>query len=231
MLLIQDLFDLSHTDHSELFNESEFVWDVLPLLPEYCEYATEQDRIEVEVGEATFVDSSNVSIGEGTVVEPGAVIQGPAVIGKNCHIRTNAYIRGNVIIGDNCVVGNSTELKNCLLFNNVAVPHFNYVGDSILGYKVHLGSSVVLSNVKTPPSKIKIRTLEKVFDTGLTKFGAAIGDNTEIGSNTVLNPGCIIGKNCTIYPLAMIRGVINSDTIVKVRQQQQFVTKRDVNVD
>lgn len=229
MLTVKDLFDLSKTDHQEIFSDLEFVWEALPLITEYCEYATENAKILARVNDAEYI-GSNISIGKGTVIEPGVVIHGPAVIGENCRLRTGAYIRGNVIIGDNCMVGNSTEIKNSMLFNNAIVPHFNYIGDSILGYKTHLGSSVVLSNVKTPPSEIKVITFERTYYTGLEKFGALVGDYTEIGANAVLNPGTIIGKKCTIYPLAMMRGVVNSDTIVKVRQQQEFVTKRKVEL-
>lgn len=225
MLTIQELFDLSQTEHAEIFDGLEYPWQILPLLSEYLEYMSDQFVINADVSRAAHI-GNKIAIGEGTVIEPGAVIHGPAFIGKNCTIRTGAYIRGNVIIGDDCVIGNSTELKNCLLFNGVAAPHFNYIGDSVLGYKVHLGSSVVISNLKTPPSEITITTLEQTYKTGLQKFGAAIGDSTEIGAHTVLNPGTIIGKESIIYPLASIRGVVPERSIVKVRQQQDIVVRK-----
>lgn len=226
MLSITELFDLSQTQHAEIFDDVQRAWEVIPLIAEYLEYATERPSISSDVSHAAYV-GKQISIGEGTIIEPGVVIHGPAVIGKNCTIRTGAYIRGNVVIGDNCIIGNSTEIKNSVLFNHVSVPHFNYIGDSILGSHVHLGSSVVISNLKTPPSEITIVTLEETYHTGLEKFGAAIGDHTEIGANAVLNPGTIIGKESIIYPLALIRGVIPSRSIVKVRQQQEIVVRKN----
>lgn len=230
MFAIEDLFDLDNTNHAELFDEIEYPWDVLPLIKEYLEYQSGNFSVQADTKKASYI-GKDIHIGKGTVIEPGVVIHGPAIIGENCRLRTGAYIRGNVIVGDYCMVGNSTEIKNSLLFNHAIVPHFNYIGDSILGYKVHLGSSVVLSNVKTPPSEIKVVTLEKTYHTGLKKFGAIIGDHCEIGANAVLNPGSIIGKNCIIYPLALIRGVVNSDSIVKVRQTQQIALRKEIDID
>ncbi len=229
MRSFNELFNFNHTDHAEIFDEAQDPWDVLPLIAHYLEYKLKPKK-EGEISTGAFVDDS-VSIGKGTVVETGAVIHGPTIIGKHCIIRTGAYIRGNAIIGDNVTIGNSTEIKNALIFNEAILPHFNYVGDSILGNKVHLGSSVVLSNIKTPPSEILVTTLEKTYQTGLEKFGAIIGDKAEIGANAVLNPGTIIGKNSVIYPLALIRGVIQSDSIVKVRQQHEIVTKKELRID
>ena len=225
MLTIQDLFDLTQTDHADLFEEVQYAWEVIPLIQEYLEYRAEVFTIAADATHAAHI-GKHVAIGEGTVIEPGAVIHGPTIIGKNCRIRTGAYIRGNVIIGNDCMIGNSTEIKNSLLFNGVSAPHFNYIGDSVLGHKVHLGSGVVISNLKTPPSEITVTTLEETFKTGLQKFGAAIGDFSEVGANAVLNPGTIIGQRSVVYPLASIRGVIPSDTIVKLRQTLDVVMRQ-----
>lgn len=212
-MTIQNLFDLQYTEHSALFEGVEYGWEVLP-------------RIAAYVEKAVANTPDGVLVGEGTVIEDGAHIKGPAIIGRNCVIRAGAYIRENAIIGDNCVVGNSTELKNALLCNGVNVPHFNYIGDSILGFKAHLGAGVIISNVKVPISEISVQLGDKTVATGLEKFGALIGDGAEVGSNSVLNPGTIIGKNSLIYPLALIRGIVEQDSIVKVRQQQEITEKR-----
>lgn len=212
-MTIQNLFDLKNTEHATLFEDVEYGWEVLPNIAAY-----------VEKSVADTPDG--ILVGEGTVIEEGAHIKGPAIIGRNCVIRTGAYIRENAIIGDNCVVGNSTEVKNSLLFNGVNVPHFNYIGDSVLGFKAHLGAGVIISNVKVPISEISVQLGNETITTSLEKFGALIGDGAEVGSNSVLNPGTIIGKNSLIYPLALIRGVVEQDTIVKVRQQQEITEKR-----
>jgi NDP-sugar pyrophosphorylase family protein len=167
-----------------------------------------------------------VRIGKGTVVEHGAVVLGPSIIGENCQIRAGAYVRGNVIVGNDCMVGNSCELKHCVLFNGATVPHFNYVGDSILGHKAHLGAGVILSNVKLTKENIKVTHDGKTYDTGLRKFGAVIGDHAEIGCNAVLNPGSIIGRDSVLYASVNWRGVCPPDTIVKLRQEQQLMKRR-----
>lgn len=226
-LTVNDFFDLEQCEHADIFDEVTYPWEALPLFAEYLEFALAQKNYTTatDTSAAAFI-GEQVVIGAGTMIEPGVIIQGPALIGKNCLIRSNAYLRSNVIIGDEVIVGNSTELKNCLLFNKVAVPHFNYIGDSILGYRVHLGAGVIISNIKTPPSEIMVQTLEKTYTTGLTKFGAIIGDGVEVGCNTVINPGSIIGQNTTIYPLAMVRGILAPNTILKVKQSQQIVIRR-----
>ena len=162
-----------------------------------------------------------VFIGEGTVVEDGVMIKGPAIIGRNCQIRHNAYIREQVIIGDNCIVGNSCEVKNSLLFNEAVAPHFNYIGDSILGYKAHLGAGVKISNVKLVPGNITVEIEGRPFDTGLRKFGALLGDHSEMGCNAVLNPGSIIGRGSVIYPNTNWRGFLPANMIVKNKAAQE----------
>ena len=165
-------------------------------------------------------------IGEGTVVEPGAMIKGPAIIGKNCQIRHNAYLRENVIIGDGCVVGNSSELKNALLFNGAQAPHYNYVGDSILGHKAHLGAGVKISNLKMFPGNIEVEVDGVPFDTGLRKFGALLGDGAEAGCNAVLNPGSILGRGAVVYPNVFWRGILPANMIAKNKAEIEVVIKR-----
>ena len=157
----------------------------------------------------------NVWIGNNVDIAPSATITGPCIIDDNTQIRHCAYIRGNVIIGKNCVIGNSTELKSSIIFDNADIPHFNYVGNSILGYKSHLGAGVIISNLKSDKSDIKITINDKTYNTKQRKFGAIVGDYVEVGCNSVLTPGTIIGSNTTIYPLTMIRGEIKSNKIVK----------------
>jgi NDP-sugar pyrophosphorylase family protein len=167
-----------------------------------------------------------VFIGEGTVVEDGAMIKGPAIIGRNCRIRHNAYIREDVLIGDDCVVGNSCEVKTALLFNGAQVPHFNYVGDSILGHKAHLGAGVKISNLKVVAGTVSVEIERKPFDTGLRKFGALIGDSAEVGCNAVLNPGSIVGRHALIYPNVSWRGVLPANMIAKNRAQVDVVARQ-----
>jgi NDP-sugar pyrophosphorylase family protein len=150
---------------------------------------------------------------------------GPAVIGRDCQIRHNAYVRANVIIGDGCIIGNACELKNSVLFNGCEVPHFNYVGDSILGHRAHLGAGVVLSNFRSLPGTVSVRHGSEKIDTGLLKFGALIGDRAEIGCNSVLNPGSIIGRDCVVYPNTNWRGVLAEGRLVKNRAEQEIVEK------
>jgi len=207
-----DLFDLSQTEHAAIFDGCKFAWDALKKIESYLASVPKQNPPKrfpgASIGEKVF-------IGEGTVVEPGVLIKGPAIIGKNCRIRHNAYIRENVIIGDGCVVGNSSELKNSLLFNGAQVPHFNYVGDSILGHKAHLGAGVKISNYKLFPGNIEVVVDGVPFDTGLRKFGALLGDGVEIGCNAVLNPGSIVGRGAVIYPNIFWRGILPDNVIAK----------------
>jgi len=224
MLRTADLFDLAGTEHPELFKDCQFAWDALKKLKDYIENSLHPALLNRCEGEAFIGDE--VFIGEGTVVEDGAMIKGPAIIGRNCQIRHNAYIREHVIIGNDCLVGNSCELKSTVLFNNCQVPHFNYVGDSILGYKAHLGAGVVLSNLKSFPGNVTVDRGGQPFDTGLRKFGALVGDHAEIGCNSVLNPGSIIGRNSVVYPLINWRGILPSNMIAKNKQTQEVVVLR-----
>ena len=220
-----DLFDLSQTEHAALFEGCEFAWDALKRLKDYID-ARVRPGLHNSCEGVAFI-GKNVFIGEGTVVEDGVMIKGPAIIGRNCQIRHNAYFREHVIVGDNCVVGNSCELKGSILFNNSQVPHFNYVGDSIIGYKAHLGAGAILSNVKSLKGNVTLTHDGKTLDTGLRKFGALVGDHVEIGCNTVLNPGSIIGRQSVVYPGMNWRGVLPPKSIAKNKSVVEVVSRRD----
>jgi NDP-sugar pyrophosphorylase family protein len=219
-----DLFDLSQTEHAALFDGCAFAWEALERIKDYVA-ANIHPGLHNKCEGRAFI-GEQVFIGEGTVVEDGAMIKGPAIIGRNCEIRHNAYIRGHVIIGDGCVVGNSTELKNSILFNQAVAPHFNYVGDSILGHKAHLGAGVVLSNFKSLPGNITVEMDGKPFDTGLRKFGALVGDGAEVGCNAVLNPGSIVGRGSVIYPGVNWRGILPANMIVKNKAAQEVIMRK-----
>ena len=222
-----DLFDLNQTEHAKLFFDCEYAWDGLKRLKDYISANLRPALRNKCDGEAFIGDQ--VFIGEGTVVEDGVMIKGPAIIGRNCEIRHNAYIRENVIIGDNCVIGNSCEIKHSVLFNHCAVPHFNYVGDSILGYKAHLGAGVKISNVKLTPGNILVEKDGVPFDTGLRKFGALLGDFAEVGCNAVLNPGSVIGRSSFIYPCLNWRGILPAHMIAKNKAAQEIIVLRPRN--
>lgn len=217
-----DLFDLSQTAHAGIFDGCEFAWEALKKIESYIA-ANLKPELRNKCEGVAFI-GDKVFIGEGTVVEDGVMIKGPAIIGRNCHIRHNAYLRENVIIGDGCVVGNSSEIKNSLLFNNAGAPHFNYIGDSILGHKAHLGAGVKVSNIKLFPGNITVTVDGKQFDTGLRKFGALLGDGAEIGCNAVLNPGSIIGRGAAIYPNVFWRGVLPAKSIAKNKAEVEIVS-------
>src|SRR3989442_15585431 len=219
-----DLFDLSQTEHAALFDGVEFAWDALKHIKDYVE-ANVKPGLHNHCEGGAFI-GEQVFIGEGTLVEDGVMIKGPAIIGRNCEIRHNAYIRQQVIIGDNCVIGNSCELKNSILFNHAVAPHFNYVGDSILGYQAHLGAGVKISNFKLVPGNIMVDIDGRPFDTGLRKFGALLGDGTNIGCNAVLNPGSIIGRGAIIYPNVNWRGILPANMIAKNKATVEVVVKR-----
>src|SRR5437667_2450680 len=206
MLKPLDLFDLSQTEHAALFEGCEYAWEALRKLEDYLA-AHLRPALHNHCDGVAYI-GERVFIGKGTLVEDGAMIKGPAIIGSNCQIRHNAYIRECVIVGDNCVVGNSCEVKNSFLFNDAVAPHFNYVGDSILGYKAHLGAGVKISNFKVVAGNVTVEIDGRKVDTGLRKFGALVGDHAEIGCNAVLNPGSIIGRGSVIYPNTNWRGVL-----------------------
>lgn len=220
-----DFLDLTHTEHKAIFDGVEEVWQVLPRIAAYLKEHLQPANHGEMVGHP-FI-GPNVFIGKGTVIEHGAMIKGPAWIGENCEIRNGCYIRENVIMGNGVVAGNSSEFKNCLVFDKAEVPHYNYVGDSILGYKAHLGAGVILSNVRLDRKGVKVVTPDgQLLDTGLRKFGAVVGDLSEVGCNSVLSPGSLIGPNSLVYPGTQWRGTLPGQSIAKLKQQIEVVVRR-----
>src|SRR3981081_1789362 len=220
-----EFLSLEHTAHSKLFENQKYVWDALKQIASYLQFRLKPGVLGDLLGKPYI--SNHVFVGAGTIVEQGAMLKGPAWIGENCHIRSGCYVRENVIVGNGVVMGNSCEFKNCILFDEAQVPHFNYVGDSVLGHRAHLGAGVILSNVKLDHREISVAALEGPIATGLTKFGAIVGDRPEIGCNAVINPGAVIGRDCIVYPSVNFRGVLPDNSIVKMRQQLQILPRRD----
>ena len=219
-ITIQDLYDLNETIAAELFEGLTYPWEALPRIGAFIlKLGAELDPEEYEKrGEDVWVArSANVA--------PTAYIHGPAIIGKNAEVRHCAFIRGNALVGEGAVVGNSTELKNVVLFNKVQVPHYNYVGDSILGYKAHMGAGSITSNVKSDKKLRKVHTPEGDIETGIKKFGAMVGDNVEVGCGSILNPGTVVGRESNIYPLSSVRGVVPEKSIYK--RQGEVVEKHE----
>ena len=204
------LFNLEKTVAKPLLEGFEHPWEALPKIKEFI----------ISLGKSLPKDrfdevSENVWIAKSATVFPSAYIAAPCIIDEEAEVRHCAFIRGSAIIGKGCVVGNSTELKNCILFDSVQVPHFNYIGDSILGYKSHLGAGAITSNVKSDKTPVTVATDDVKIETGLKKFGAMVGDYTEVGCNSVLNPGTVLGRNCTVYPTSCVRGYIKDNHIYK----------------
>ena len=217
---ISELYDLTQTIAAKIFEGKTYPWEVLPLIKDFIlELGETLDPAEYEKR------GENVWIAKDAVIAPTASINGPCIIGKGAEIRQCAFIRGNAIVGEGAVVGNSTELKNVILFNKVQVPHYNYVGDSVLGYKAHMGAGSITSNVKSNKSLVEVNCDGEKIATGLKKFGAILGDHTEIGCNSVLNPGCVIGKGSQIYPVSTVRGVVPEYHIYK--QPNEIVAIKD----
>lgn len=216
---IADLYDLTQTMAGEALGKLTYPWEMLPGIGDLI----------VELGKTLDPDvyeqrGENIWIARSAKIAPTASITGPVIIGEDTEVRPGAFIRGKALVGCHCVVGNSTELKNVILFNNVQVPHYNYVGDSILGYKAHMGAGSITSNVKSDKKLVVVKGSKKTWETGLKKFGAMLGDHVEVGCNSVLNPGTVIGRNSNIYPLTPVRGVVPSDSIVK--KMDDIVEKR-----
>ena len=209
-----NLYNLDETMAKDLLKEATYPWEVLPKISDFIL------ELGKELNESKFYKvGKDVWIAKSAKVAPTAYIAGPAIIGENAEIRHCAFIRGKVIVGENAVVGNSTELKNVILFNNVQVPHYNYVGDSILGYKAHMGAGSITSNVKSDKKLVVVKNGDNKIDTGLKKFGAMIGDEVEVGCGSILNPGTVIGKNSNIYPLSSVRGVVPEKSIYKNKNE------------
>lgn len=215
---IKDLYDLKETIAAELFEGLTYPWEALPKIGAFIK------KLGASLSEDEYEKrGEDVWIAKSATVYPGACILGPAIIGKDAEVRHGAFIRGNALVGEGAVVGNSTELKNVVLFNKVQVPHYNYVGDSILGYKAHMGAGSIASNVRSDKKNIKIHAPGGDLETGLRKIGALLGDHVEVGCGSVLNPGTVIGRHTNIYPLSSVRGVVGSDSIYK--KQGEVVEK------
>ena len=217
-ITVEELYNLEETIGSKLLEGVTYPWEALPLIGNYIkELGKTLDEKEYEkIGEDIWAAKS-------AKIAPTASLNGPLIVGKEAQIRHCAFIRGNAIIGEGAVVGNSTELKNVILFNKVQVPHYNYVGDSILGYKAHMGAGSITSNVKSDKTFVVVKNHGKEIPTGLKKFGAMLGDGVEVGCNSVLNPGSVIGKGSHIYPLSSVRGVVPGESIYK--KQGEIIKK------
>lgn len=217
---IQNLFDMTKTIAAGLFEGKTYPFEVLPEISGFIEElgrTLPEDRYERR--------GDNVWIAKSAVVAPTAYINGPVIIDEEAEIRHCAFIRGSAIVGKHAVVGNSTELKNVILFDNVQVPHYNYVGDSILGYQAHMGAGSITSNVKSDKKLVCVHTPEGDIETGIKKFGAMIGDGVEVGCGSILNPGTVVGRESNIYPLSSVRGVVSEHSIYK--KQGEVVKKHE----
>jgi len=208
-------FDLATFAHAKLFDGCEYVWQALQAIDRYLKNYPWPNKHPVAFDGAYLIHPELIVIGEGTVIEPGAYIKGPCIIGKNCQIRHGAYIRGEVIVGDKCVIGHTTEIKHSIMLNNANAAHFAYLGDTIVGSHVNLGAGVKCANLRLDNQPIVIKTQEEKIATGMRKFGAIIGDYVEVGCNSVLNPGTILGKKVLAYPCLNFGGVIPEDHLVK----------------
>lgn len=219
---IKNMFELKETIASPLFEKVDYPWEVLPYIEDFIIALGEN------LPESEYVKKgTNIWIAKSAKIASTAAINGPVIIGKDAEIRHCAFIRGKAIIGEGTVVGNSTELKNVILFNKVQVPHYNYVGDSILGYKAHFGAGSITSNIKSDRTPIVIRYNGSRVETGMIKIGAMVGDNVEVGCNAVLNPGTVIGRNTSIYPLSTVRGFVPAQRIFKSQNDIVFKKEQD----
>lgn len=202
----------------DFFSAHEYPWQMLPEIKELAK------KLVSEGIEGFTEIKAGVLVGKGVKIRESAVIEPPAVIGHGCEVRVGAYIRGNVITGENCVIGNSSELKNCILLSRVQVPHYNYVGDSVLGNRAHMGAGSICSNLKSDKSNVAVKG-DEIYETGLRKFGAILGDGADIGCGSVLNPGTVIGRESSVYPLTSVRGIIPCRCIVK--SSSEIVVRRN----
>ena len=219
-LTVKENYSLDQTIAKDIFNGVTYPWEVLPKSSSFI----------LELGATLSEDEyekrgENVWVAKSAKVAPTAFINGPAIIGKDAEVRHCAFIRGNAIVGEGAVVGNSTELKNVILFNKVQVPHYNYVGDSVLGYKSHMGAGSITSNVKSDKKLVVVKAGEEKIETGMKKFGAMLGDEVEVGCGSVLNPGTVVGNHSNIYPLSSVRGFVPANSIYK--KQGEVVTKEE----
>lgn len=201
----KDLYECKTEYLKPLFDSCTYPWEMLPKIKDYIENLDKKEFTEIKEG---------IFVGENVKIYDNVTLEAPCVIGKGCEIRPGAFLRGNVITGENCVLGNSSEFKNCIILNDVQVPHYNYVGDSVLGNKAHMGAGAVCSNLKSDKKNIVIHADEEI-KTGLRKIGGILADGADVGCGCVVNPGTVIGKNTSVYPLTALRGVYPSDCIVK----------------
>ncbi|GAB4226485.1 MAG: glucose-1-phosphate thymidylyltransferase [Chlamydiales bacterium] len=214
-LRTEELFDLDQISFSKLFLETVYPWEVLFHLKAFFETQT-LGSIQTEIPEgAILVDPENITIGKGTIIEPGSYIKGPCIIGQNCTVRQGAYIRGYCLTGDNCVIGHATEVKHSIFLNHAKAAHFAYLGDSILGSHVNLGAGVKCANLRLDESEIILKLLDGHYSTGLRKLGAILGDYVQIGCNAVTNPGTVMGKRSHCFPCINIGGIIPQGSVVK----------------
>ena len=213
-LTVKENYSLDQTIAKDIFNGVTYPWEVLPLIKEFIvKLGNTLDPAEYDkIGEDIWVAKS-------AKIAPTVALNGPCIIGKDAEVRQCAFIRGSAIVGEGAVVGNSTELKNVILFNKVQVPHYNYVGDSILGFKAHMGAGSITSNVKSDKKLVVVHTGEGNIETGLKKFGAMLGDCVEVGCNSVLNPGTVLGPNVNVYPTSSVRGYVPAAHIFKTQDQ------------
>ena len=209
MIKTMDLYDMSHTLAGEYLKKFEYPWQALSGIKALIL------ELGSELGDDYTQVAPDVWVHKTATVAPTAYLGGPCIIGAGTEVRHCAFIRGSALVGENCVVGNSVELKNVILFDNVQVPHYNYVGDSILGYKSHMGAGSLTSNVKSDKTLVVVKDGDEKYETGLKKFGAMVGDFVEVGCNSVLNPGTVVGRGSNIYPLSCVRGVVPADSIFK----------------
>ena len=219
-LTVKENYSLDQTIAKDIFNGVTYPWEVLPKISNFI----------LELGATLSEDEyekrgENVWVAKSAKVAPTAFINGPAIIGKDAEVRHCAFIRGKAIVGEGAVVGNSTELKNVILFNKLQVPHYNYVGDSILGFKAHMGAGSITSNVKSDKKLVVVKAGEEKIETGMKKFGAMLGDEVEVGCGSVLNPGTVVGNHSNIYPLSSVRGFVPANSIYK--KQGEVVTKEE----
>ena len=220
-ITIENLYDLKETIAADLFTEAEYPWEVLPRIHDFILELGK--RLPEEIYEKRGED---IWVAKNAKVAPTACLNGPLIIDEEAEVRHCAFVRGNAIVGKGAVVGNSTELKNVVLFNKVQVPHYNYVGDSVLGFKSHMGAGSITSNVKSDKTLVVVKNGEEKIETGLKKMGAMLGDHVEVGCNSVLNPGTVIGRNSNVYPTSCVRGVIPAGHIFK--RPGEVVKKSDI---
>lgn len=215
---VKNLYNLDETIAAELLSSVEYPWEALKGISDFIRKigTTLDSKVYEQRGE-------DIWVAKNAKVAPTACLNGPLIIDEEAEIRHCAFVRGSAIVGKGSVVGNSTELKNVIIFNSVQVPHYNYVGDSVLGYKSHMGAGSITSNVKSDKTLVSVKGQSEEISTGLKKFGAMLGDYVEVGCNSVLNPGTVIGRNCNIYPLSMVRGVVPANSIYK--NKNEVVTK------